>query len=339
MIDSKKILVIGIGSLGGIVSFNLLKNNYSCILVTNNDTITKAINENGLSFKYKETNETITATAQTNLPDNEHFDFIFIMTKTNSIEKVSQDIKSKNLLKPDGLVITVQNGNVYDFIKDEFPSRIVTSIIGWNAVMTEPGKYELKTMGKTYFGDITNQNDLSELNQIMQKISPGDVVYSKNMLGHVWTKLAITSGINSLGGITGLLLGEWAKLSDARKMFVAVFSETIDLAKLQQIKLEKTEVSPDMFYIPKKSSFVKKTIKINAVKLMGKKVGAVKVSMLQDIERGRHTEIDFLNGYLSNKGKELNFATPVNDRLTELIKSIEDKKIKPGTENLFSVEI
>jgi 2-dehydropantoate 2-reductase len=48
-------------------------------------------------------------------------------------------------------------------------------------------------------------------------------------------------------------------------------------------------------------------------------------SMLQDIERGRRTEVDAINGYICRRGGELGVPTPVNAVLTGLIHAIEAK--------------
>lgn len=43
-------------------------------------------------------------------------------------------------------------------------------------------------------------------------------------------------------------------------------------------------------------------------------------SMLQDIRRGKLTEIDYINGYLINLGRQLGVRTPYNLALTDLVK-------------------
>jgi 2-dehydropantoate 2-reductase len=60
--------------------------------------------------------------------------------------------------------------------------------------------------------------------------------------------------------------------------------------------------------------------------------GSQKGSMLQDLEKGRKTEIDCINGVVCQKGREFGFATPYNDKVVELIKAAE----KSGGLNDFS---
>ena len=45
--------------------------------------------------------------------------------------------------------------------------------------------------------------------------------------------------------------------------------------------------------------------------------------MLQSLERGRRTEIDFMNGYVVERGRQKGVPTPVNGALTTLVREIE----------------
>jgi 2-dehydropantoate 2-reductase len=50
-----------------------------------------------------------------------------------------------------------------------------------------------------------------------------------------------------------------------------------------------------------------------------------KCSMLQDLERGRRTEIDAINGSIVREGKRLGVPTPVNEVMVALVKLQEEK--------------
>ena len=56
---------------------------------------------------------------------------------------------------------------------------------------------------------------------------------------------------------------------------------------------------------------------------IAKKTAENKNSMLQDILKGKKTEIDFLNGIIVEYAKELKISVPINELLTSLIKGIE----------------
>jgi 2-dehydropantoate 2-reductase len=62
--------------------------------------------------------------------------------------------------------------------------------------------------------------------------------------------------------------------------------------------------------------------------------GDLKPSMLQDFERGRQTEIDFINGYVVQLGKRLGVATPINAAITDMVHLIEQGKTQPDPARL-----
>ena len=70
------------------------------------------------------------------------------------------------------------------------------------------------------------------------------------------------------------------------------------------------------------------------IRLIGFKYRRLKSSTLQSLERGRVTEIDFLNGYIARKGRELGVATPVNQALVDLVKQIENRQRSIDPRNL-----
>ena len=65
--------------------------------------------------------------------------------------------------------------------------------------------------------------------------------------------------------------------------------------------------------------------------------GSVRPSTLQSLEKGKPTEVDIMNGYISAKGRELGVPTPVNDSLTAIIKEIESGARPLSSKNLRDV--
>ena len=55
--------------------------------------------------------------------------------------------------------------------------------------------------------------------------------------------------------------------------------------------------------------------------------------MAQDVAKGRPTEIQFLNGWIVDRGREAGIATPANARIVELIRRIERGELSPAREN------
>jgi 2-dehydropantoate 2-reductase len=66
----------------------------------------------------------------------------------------------------------------------------------------------------------------------------------------------------------------------------------------------------------------------------GRRVGAGRPSLLQDVLKGRRTEIDYLNGLVARKGRDVGVPTPMNDAVITVTKQVESGELKPGPENL-----
>ena len=61
-------------------------------------------------------------------------------------------------------------------------------------------------------------------------------------------------------------------------------------------------------------------------------------SLLQDLLKGRRTEIDYLNGYVVQKGQEVGVSTQLNQIIVELVKKVERGELKPNPLNLKELE-
>ena len=66
--------------------------------------------------------------------------------------------------------------------------------------------------------------------------------------------------------------------------------------------------------------------------IVGLRFRHLKSSMLQSLERGRRSEVGFMNGYVVEKGQETGVPTPVNAALTAMVREIEagERRISPG---------
>ena len=56
--------------------------------------------------------------------------------------------------------------------------------------------------------------------------------------------------------------------------------------------------------------------------------------MAQDMQKGRRTEIEFMNGFIARKGKEVGVAAPSHEKLTAIVTRIERGELKPSPELL-----
>ena len=116
----------------------------------------------------------------------------------------------------------------------------------------------------------------------------------------------INAGINPFGALTGLKNGELITITALKELMTETVNEGKEVAAKLKVNLKGDP-----------SSLMIHTAEITAQN---------KNSMLQDIERKKRTEIDFINGAISNLGKRKGVKTPLNTLLTHLIKGLEGNK-------------
>jgi len=62
-------------------------------------------------------------------------------------------------------------------------------------------------------------------------------------------------------------------------------------------------------------------------------------SMGQDMQKGRRTEIEFLNGFIVEKGKEVGVPTPANAALTDIVKRVERGELQPDKRHILELRL
>jgi 2-dehydropantoate 2-reductase len=212
--------------------------------------------------------------------------------------------------------------------------HIVGCIVGWGASMETPGELQMTSGGDFVIGYIDRPADdeLAGIAEIMSAIHP--VRISSNMMGHLFSKLIINSCITSMGAITGLLLGEMMRRRKIRKLFIRIIREAVELAHALQVKIEDYGERLNYYnFVDDSKNFaeLRRHIKLW---LMGLKYRRLKSSSLQSLERGKLTEIDYLNGYISTNGKEYGVPVPLNEAIVKMIHEIEDGERDISPDNL-----
>jgi 2-dehydropantoate 2-reductase len=132
---------------------------------------------------------------------------------------------------------------------------------------------------------------------------------SDNIDGELWTKLIWNCALNSISALGRAKYGLIAESEDARKVVEAAVNEVLAVASAARIQLPGVETPQAGL--------------AGALKIATQMAGAIS-STGQDLMRGKRTEIDSLNGYISRRGAELGVPTPVNHALYALVKLAEE---------------
>ena len=326
------IAIIGAGAIGGITAVLLVKAGYHVEIACNSPSLAESISSGGLSVSGKCGNHRIQVPAVVKATDmSSPKDIIFLATKINDMLNAGREILP--LLGDNTLVVTMQNGMEQAALADIVgPERTAICIVEWGATMLRPGELQMTAGGDFVLGTPDNRyNDgIPLLKSILEHVAP--VRISKNITGDLYAKLLINSCNSSLGAISGLPLGDMLAIKKARTVFIEIVREGIAVADAMGIKVEKFRGKLDYYSYLHGKGYLADMRRQLVIRFIGYRHQHVISTNLSSLERGRPTEIDYLNGYISRNGKKYNVPTPVNDRVVRLVKEIEagTKKSTPS---------
>jgi 2-dehydropantoate 2-reductase len=330
-----RILIQGVGGIGGVTAARLLRAGYSCLLVTGNEEIAHAINTGGLQVTTQRERFVQEARAFPTLDDlpDVRFDLSLLVMKAHPVVEIARQTVPR--LEPWGYVVTCQNGIVEDDVAAAVGrKRVVSAIVGWGGTMHEPGVYEKTGPGSIHIGELDGglSDRVQELSKVLESVTP--VVMQKNIRGALWSKLAINSIVTTLGALTGETLGVMLAQRRIRDVALVLYSEVVGTAEAAGVKLERIVAHPKLLYLPPDPLPGERWLKDLLARLVGRRYGRLRSSMLQSLERGRKSEIDFLNGHVVRKAREVDVAVPVNEALVRMIKEIEAGERPIGMQNM-----
>jgi 2-dehydropantoate 2-reductase len=257
----------------------------------------------------------------------EEKDIILLATKATDITEAAHDLKS--ILKKDGFLISLQNGICEDDLALIIgKERIIGCVTGWGATMESMGKLVMTSKGDFIVGYPGKKPDeiLSDIGGLLSVVVP--VRTTDNITGHLYSKLIINSCITSLGAICGLYLGKMLMIRKIRRIFIEIVREAVAVAEKMNINIEVFAGRLDFKEFISHKGFLSDIHRHLLLVVIGFKYRRLKSSALQSLERGKQTEIDFLNGYIVRNAAELDVPVPVNDVIVNIIHQIENKKRK-----------
>jgi 2-dehydropantoate 2-reductase len=332
-----RIAVVGAGAIGGTTAAFLSKAGWNVELVCKHqDTVERAASP-GLhvwgvrgdhSVKVKAVKDIEALTA--------NIDTVLLATKATDCVEAARSVLP--FIREDASVVSLQNGICEDVIADVVgPDRVIGCVVGWGATMHGPGELEVTSPGEFVIGTREGKPDdrLPRLKQMLDEVVPTRI--SSNIMGELYSKLIINSCINSLGVIAGLKLGKLLANRRVRLIFVDVMREAMAVAHAMNIKVEPGGGGKlDYYRFLANRTLLGDLWRHVLIRMVGFKYRRIRSSSLQSLERGRLTEVDFLNGYICDKGREYGVPTPVNTAVVKMIKQIEAGTRKIALENLLS---
>ncbi len=330
-----KIAVIGAGAIGGVTAAYMARGGIDATLVCKRKNIADTIRGTGLHIAGKRGEYFIKLKAVPDISDLDgKFDYCLIATKANDLENAAFNVLP--YLADDGLVVSMQNGICIDALaKVVGRERAAGVVVTWSCTMCGDAFLEITGEGGFILGMINGCNDprIIKLKQALDKVAPTTI--TDHILSEMYSKLVINSGITCGGAMTGQTLGKMLMTKRARLFFINIVKEDIALADAMKLTVPPFGGKLDYYKFTKGNTMLSRLRRHVILFLMGVKYWKLKSSSLTSVQRGGRTEVDYLNGWISNKGDALNVPTPVNDRVVKIIKEIEAGQRRSCPENLL----
>lgn len=326
--------IYGAGSLGTVLGAYLTRGGAEIDLINRNRAHVEALRKNGARVTGK---ADLTVPVRALLPEEMTgvYDIIFLMTKQlNNRETVTF---LKDYLAEDGLIVTMQNGIPEDGIAEIVGgNRTVGCVVEWGATLAAPGVSELTSEPdglSFHMGGMPGigEEQLARVKAVLEKMCP--VVTETNLPGARWSKLLINATFSGLGTVMGGTFGDVTGSARAREAAIRCMKEVIDVGRAAGVTFAPVQ-GKDIVSLFYWKSGLKKAVAKLILPVAMKKHAAIEPSMLQDLKKGKPCEVDAINGVVCEWGRKTGVPTPVNDRIAEIIREIQDGKRKTGPENL-----
>lgn len=339
---NKDIAVLGTGAIGSSVGADLTRAGHDALLIDQWPAHVEAMKADGLyvNLPNEELHVRVQAVHLTEMrsarrcsPERQ-FDIVFLACKSYDTGWLVPFIKP--YLRPDGVLVSLQNGLNDESIAPIIGSeRDIACAMELSAEVFSPGRVKRNTdRDHTRFtlgeldGRITPR--LQEVAHILGDV--GRTVLTSNVWGAKWTKMVFNC--MSLAPITGLSFSGETENPRMLDLSFKLARESVKVALAQGIALDPIFglAAEDLMNITDETF---KKIRSGHISNTG---GRGRSMNVQDILKGRVTEIGYLNGLVVKKGKELNIPTPVNEAVVLVVNQIEQGKLQVGAHNLELVE-
>jgi 2-dehydropantoate 2-reductase len=300
-----RVAVVGAGAVGGYFGGMLARAGAPVVMI-GRPAFVGAVEKDGLLLDTLQFKESVRVEAATQLEAAQGAEVVLFCVKTTDTASTAHTLAP--LLAPNAIVASLQNGvdNV-EQIQAASGIDALGTVVYVAASAPAPG--QVKHVGR---GDLVvgPRNARSELFAALFERAKMPCRISDNIEGELWTKLVWNCALNAISALGRAKYGQIAASDDARKVVEAVVYEVLAVARAAKIQ-------PPGLEDPK-------TALAGAFKIATQMADAVS-STGQDMMRGKRTEIDSLNGYISRRGAELGVPTPVNHALYALVKLAEGR--------------
>ena len=320
--------IIGAGSLGTIIGALMTKKGKPVDLFDVNKENVDALNSNGATITgFMEVNVPVKAYTPDQMTGQ--YDLVFLLNKQTTNAEVLKALLP--FLHAESTVCTLQNGIPEESVAAVVGrERTIGGAVGFGATWIRPGVSALTTTQEAVekfafeIGELDGviRPRLAKVQEYLECIGKTQVL--SDIMSIRYAKLLMNSTFSGMSAALGCTFGDVLVNPKAMTCLAFIADECIKvchaqgkrLARMQGEDMESFEFQQAQ-EIPSKMPLYQK--------IWGQHV-KLKASMLQDLEKGRDCEINYINGIVCEKGRQYNIPTPFNDKVVELVLEAQTRR-------------
>ncbi len=309
-----KIAIVGSGAIGGLFGARLSGSGENVVLFDLSRTLIEAITREGITIEIPSGEKsTFPVKITDDIATIGEVDLVLLCVKGYHTRSAVEG--AFPVIGEDTQILSIQNGvgnieTIAEIIGN--PGRVMGGSMKSN-VLPISFTHLLYSRGEDLvFGPMDGRvrQVHRDIMEIIRK-SGFQAKVTDNIQGALWTKVS-HNVMNALAAVLWMTNEEFMNYPSAVTIWEMAVKEAADVAAAQGIVLDEPEdpwAGPRMVY------------------RMWRETGSKgKATTLQDLETGRKTEVEIINGAVVEAGKRLNIPTPANETLTLLVKAMEEKK-------------
>ena len=331
-----KTLIIGVGALGGLIAARLRAAGLSVWLATRDAEQAGRLSASGLRVMGMGGDVTVQAADIAPLDAygaDDKFELVLLATKAH--DAIEAAPKLSLLLGPNATLLPIQNGGVPQMLAERLGNGVLGGLSNLGATMETLGMYEQRNAGHLLIGELAG-GESERTERVRRWLERAvEVRTTRNLQGAVWSKLLVNCSVTTIGAIAGGTMRGYMASPEGREVFNRTYDEALSVALATGAQPETMLVEPippgwrgDGITSGGRDTWIAKVLT---------SYGDVTPSMLQDIRRGRRTEIEFINGYVVNVARQFGLDAPINDAIVETVRAITSGRLAPNPALLAQV--
>lgn len=296
-----KVGVLGAGAMGSYVGALLALAGHQVTLVDVDVDRMRTVQRDGLTLVQPWSTRVADVRAATAPNLLEGSELVLVVTKASSLEAALRSAVPH--LGSAAKVAVLCNGLGCREVASQWvvPDQLFYGATAAGAVLDAAAVVRETVTGQTYLGHRQGQRS-EELLGLAEALSEAGIatIASDDVDSWIWTKLLINVAFNAVTSLTGALNSALVETEAGRQLVRRLVEEAVSVAAKSGVRLHCT--AP-----------------VDYVMEVGAKIAAQQSSMLQDLQRGRATEVDYINGAVSSQAHRLGMEVPVNEALVHLV--------------------